>query len=194
MIDLEKVKAEGVLDFQKIKQILQSQGMVPVGVRGGESDQHEAAATIGLPMLSMGNKSAPVEAEPVSVPEPEVSDVPLATVQRIHQTTKFITTPIRSGMQVYARGGDLVVVAPVSAGAELMADGHIHIYGPLRGRALAGVQGDTNARIFCQQLEAELVSIAGYYLVKEDLHALPKQDGMVQIYLENDEVRIQPVN
>lgn len=83
--------------------------------------------------------------------------------------TKVITDPVRSGQQIYARGGDLIVLSSVSHGAELLADGHIHIYGPLRGRALAGVTGDTSAHIFCQSLEAELISIAGQYKISEDI-------------------------
>ena len=78
---------------------------------------------------------------------------------------------MRSGQQVYARGGDLVVTAPVSAGAELMADGHIHVYDTLRGRALAGVQGDENARIFCRSLKAELIAIAGQYRLSDQIDA-----------------------
>lgn len=199
VIDLEKVKTHGTLDFLKIKKILQAQGMVPVGVRGGESAQHEAAATLGLPAIAIGGKvSSP---EPQLAPEPEPQSKPSVDQKQATQATettsivqtKLITTPIRSGMQVYAKDSDLVVVAPVSAGAELIADGHIHIYGTLRGRALAGVQGNTNARIFCQHLDAELVSIAGYYLMKEDLHTMALPEGMVQIYLENEQVKIQVI-
>ncbi|HCP03453.1 MAG TPA: septum site-determining protein MinC, partial [Pseudomonas sp.] len=102
---------------------------------------------------------------------------------------KIITEPVRGGQQVYARGGDLIVMAPVSAGAELLADGHIHVYGPLRGRALAGVQGNQEARIFCQSLEAELVSIAGQYKVAEDLRKQQWKQA-VQISLEGDSLKI----
>lgn len=85
------------------------------------------------------------------------------------QETRIIYHPVRSGQQVYAQNGDLIVLAQVSAGAEILADGNIHVYGPLRGRALAGVKGNTKARIFCHSLEAELVSIAGQYKISEDL-------------------------
>ena len=102
----------------------------------------------------------------------------------------MITQPVRSGQQVYAPGGDLIVLAPVSAGSELLADGHIHVYGPLRGRALAGVRGDTNARIFCQSLEAELVSVAGQYKVAEDLRRQQWKEA-VQISLEGDSLKIE---
>ena len=105
-----------------------------------------------------------------------------------------MATPIRSGMQVYAKDSDLIVTAAVSHGAELLADGNIHIYGSLRGRVLAGVQGNMQARIFCRTLEdAELVSIAGYYLTKEDMQNAPAGDGMKQIYLENEQVRIEMI-
>ncbi|MAB25605.1 MAG: septum site-determining protein MinC [Pseudomonadales bacterium] len=103
---------------------------------------------------------------------------------------RLITEPVRSGQQVYARGGDLIVMAPVSAGAELLADGHIHVYGPLRGRALAGVQGNTEARIFCQNLEAELVSIAGQYKVAEDLRKEQHWKQAVHISLAGDSLKI----
>ena len=83
--------------------------------------------------------------------------------------TKMVTQPIRSGQQVYAKGGDLVVLSSVSEGAEILADGNIHVYGALRGRALAGVQGDENARIFCSNFDASLVSIAGVYLLNDDI-------------------------
>ncbi len=85
--------------------------------------------------------------------------------------TRLVTEPVRSGTQIYARGSDLIVTASVSPGAELVADGNIHVYGALRGRALAGAGGDEAARIFCTRLEAELVSIAGRYLVSEHLPA-----------------------
>ena len=96
---------------------------------------------------------------------------------------------VRSGTQIYARGTDLVVTASVSPGAELVADGNIHVYGPLRGRALARASGDTDARIFCSRLEAELVSIAGRYLVSEQLPA-DQQGSPVQIALVDDRLTV----
>jgi septum site-determining protein MinC len=96
---------------------------------------------------------------------------------------------VRSGTQIYARGGDLIVTAAVSPGAELVADGNIHVYGVLRGRALAGAAGDSAARIFCTRLEAELVSIAGHYLVSEQLPA-GMQGFPVQIALVDEQLTI----
>ncbi|WP_373508014.1 septum site-determining protein MinC, partial [Thiocapsa sp.] len=102
----------------------------------------------------------------------------------------LVTRPVRSGQRVYAVGGDLSIIAAVSSGAELMADGNIHVYGPLRGRALAGMKGNTAARIFCQDLQAELVSVAGHYRVSEnipsELRGVP-----VQIYLDQKILRIE---
>jgi len=101
-----------------------------------------------------------------------------------------VTQPVRSGTQIYARGGDLVVTAPVSPGAEIMADGNIHVYGALRGRALAGAGGDAEARIFCSRLEAELVSVAGRYLVSDQIP--PEYRGLsVQIALVDDRLTIE---
>jgi len=177
VIELEKVKTLGILDFAKIKEILLSQNLVPIGVRGGSEEQHIAAASVGLPLIAIG-KTAFAETPQKKNPE------------NINPT-KLITAPIRSGMQIYAKNADLIVIAPVSPGAELLADGHIHVYGPLRGRALAGVQGNTNARIFCRQLDAELVSIAGYYLTKEEMQTYAEVDAMMQIYLYDEQVKVE---
>jgi septum site-determining protein MinC len=83
--------------------------------------------------------------------------------------SKIVTQPVRSGQQIYARDSDLIIMSQVSEGAEVLADGNIHVYGGLRGKALAGVQGDTTARIFCHSLEAELLSVAGNFMLSEDL-------------------------
>ncbi len=106
--------------------------------------------------------------------------------------TKVIREPVRSGQQYYAKGGDLIVLSPVSHGAELLADGNIHVYGPLRGRALAGVTGDTSAHIFCQSLEAELISIAGNYKISEDMDQAVWRLA-VDIYFEDGRLHIQPL-
>ena len=107
-------------------------------------------------------------------------------------TARVVTQPVRSGQQIYARGGDLVVAAPVSAGAEVMADGHIHIYGSLRGRALAGVQGGQDARIFCQALEAELVAVAGEYQLSDQMD--PSLRGSAaMVSLQGDTLTLTPL-
>ncbi|MBV9687735.1 MAG: septum site-determining protein MinC, partial [Alphaproteobacteria bacterium] len=117
---------------------------------------------------------------------PPPQSMPVSAVGR----SRLVTQPVRSGTQIYARGGDLVVTAPVSPGAEIMADGNIHVYAALRGRALAGAGGDAEARIFCSRLEAELVSIAGRYLVSDQIS--PEHRGLpVQIALIDDRLTIE---
>lgn len=108
----------------------------------------------------------------------------------VQRMSRVVTRPVRSGQQIYAEGADLIVLAQVSEGAEVLADGHIHIYGTLRGRALAGVKGDENARIFCQNLEAELVSVAGNFVLQD---ALPKEllKKPAQISLKGEKVAVE---
>ena len=121
--------------------------------------------------------------------------MPLRRRQRVrpapplNPSARLVTEPVRSGTQIYARGSDLVVTAAVSAGAELVADGNIHVYAPLRGRALAGASGDVEARIFCSRLEAELVSIAGRYLVSEQLPQ-EQRGSAVQIALVDEQLTV----
>jgi len=122
------------------------------------------------------------ELEPLSAQE----------VQYVVKQPQLMTRPVRSGQQVYARDTDLIVMGQVGPGAEVIADNHIHIYGPLRGRALCGVSGNTEARIFCSSLEAELVSVAGNYRVlesiPEDLRGKP-----AQIWLDKERLNIEPL-
>lgn len=108
----------------------------------------------------------------------------------VQRQSKVITRPVRSGQQIYAEGADLIVLAQVSEGAEVLADGHIHIYGTLRGRALAGVKGDETARIFCQQMEAELVSVAGNFVLQD---SLPKEllKKPAQVSLSGEKVIVE---
>lgn len=108
-------------------------------------------------------EQAPVETAQNPAPQPEAAKTAAA------RPTRVIDRPVRSGQQIYAAGGDLIVTAAVSEGAEIIADGHIHVYGALRGRAIAGAQGDTSAQIFCQSLEAELLSIAGNFMVNDSI-------------------------
>lgn len=102
--------------------------------------------------------------------------------------TKVITQPVRGGQQIYSEG-DLILLAPVSAGAEVMASGHIHVYAPLRGRALAGVEGDTSARIFCREMSAELVAVAGHYRIADDLRGHAQWGLATQIFLHDDNLK-----
>ena len=150
----------------------------------------------GLAVLAKPSERAlkfPVK-ESVKVSEPTIETVIEERVvieeRLVQRVSKVITRPVRSGQQIYAEGADLIVLAQVSEGAEVLADGHIHIYGSLRGRALAGVKGDVGARIFCQQFEAELIAIAGNFVLQD---ALPKELSKkpVQISLQGEKVIVE---
>lgn len=167
-------------EFAEAREILGHHTLRLVGVQNARPEQIEAAAGAGLASFAP-NATQPTRrtaAEPTAPP-------PQAAIVR----TLLVTQPVRSGTQIYARGGDLVVTAAVSPGAEIMADGNIHVYGALRGRALAGAAGDAEARIFCSRFEAELVSIAGRYLVSEQLPAA-ERGFPVQIALDDDRLTI----
>jgi septum site-determining protein MinC len=170
-------------EFARAGRLLRDHTLALVGVQNAEPGQLEAAAAAGLASFAP-SASQPVRRAPPPVAAPEAA--PPRTSARL------VTIPVRSGTQIYARGADLVVTASVSPGAELVADGNIHVYGPLRGRALAGAGGDTDSRIFCSRLEAELVSIAGRYLVSEQLPA-EQRGSPVQIALVDDRLTITPI-
>ncbi len=121
-------------------------------------------------------------------------DLPLsaAEVQMVIKSPLLITRPVRSGQQVYARDTDLIITGQVGPGAEIIADNNIHVYGPLRGRALCGVSGNTKTRIFCQSLEAELVSVAGNFRLLEEIPS-ELRGKPAQIWLENDKLIIEPI-
>ena len=185
VIDLEDFAAgNGVVDFALLVGLLRGYGMVPVGVRGGNAAQNEAAQVLELAILA---SAKPAVAKPKQAPaaEPPTHARPAspAAGARPGGVNMLVTRPVRSGQRVYAAGGDLIVIAQVSAGAELLADGNIHVYGTMRGRALAGVKGNRDCRIFCQNLQAELVSVAGNYRLSENLQELTGR--AVQIYLDD---------
>lgn len=168
-------------ELNSLKAICQKQGLMIVGVQGSYANLDAIAEICGLAVLGASAKRD----KPLTLPEPEPTSEP---IYETSYDSKLITLPIRSGQQVYSKHGDLIIVSPVSHGAELLAKGHIHVYGPLRGRVLAGITGDKNARIFCQSLDAELISIAGVYKLSEDIE--PPQ-GPCQIYLEDEHLRIE---
>ena len=164
-------------------------GLVPVGVQNGSDQHYQAAAAIGLSNFPVWRTAPPREAE--VPPADEAQNAPKSGGVGVLGVLRVIDEPVRSGRQIYAEGGDLVVMAKVGAGAEIRADGHIHIYGTLRGRAFAGAQGDTAARIFCRSFEAELVSIAGLWRVREDFDE-ELMGRPVQIHAEKDTLIIAP--
>lgn len=169
------------LDLQSLCQYMREQGLIPVAIQGGGPLLETLAQCQGLAVLNTSSSQ--------DRPLVEKQSEPAATVVETIKT-KLLTTPVRSGQQVVSKGGDLVITAAVSHGAELLADGNIHVYGALRGRALAGIAGDKQARIFCQSLEAELVSIAGFYRLRDAIEPI---SGPCQIFLQDDHIQIEPL-
>ena len=160
---------------------LRQQRLVPVGVQNGDEAWTQAALNAGLGLFPAGRpaevlrrQEAPQEdsqeaRRPVAPPDPVAAVAPAPQAGERRKAATVVTEPVRAGQQIHARGGDLVVLAPVSPGAELLAEGHVHVYSSLRGRAHAGIGGDQDARIFCYSLHAQLVSIAGLYLVNAEI-------------------------
>ncbi|MNJ09002.1 Septum site-determining protein MinC [compost metagenome] len=182
--------SEGAVDLPGLMRICRHHGLRTLAIRANRIEDIAAAIAIDLPVLPpSGARERPVEPEP-EVRKPEPAPAPPPPPEPAIKPTRIITTPVRGGQQIYAQGGDLVVVSSVSPGAELLADGNIHVYGAMRGRALAGIKGNTRARIFCQQLTAEMVSIAGQYKVSEDLRRDPLWGTGVQISLSGDVLNI----
>jgi septum site-determining protein MinC len=186
IIDLkDSLGCTSVADFTSLRQLLRRHGLIAIGVQNASALQKRAARAVDLAMLggSNGTRNAPERAAPApATPAPTPAATPAG---------RLVTQPVRSGMQIYAQGGDLVVLAPVSPGAELIADGHIHVYGALRGRAIAGATGDITARIFTQRLEAELVAVAGRYMVNEAI-APEHLNKPAQVALIDDRLCVLP--
>jgi septum site-determining protein MinC len=185
VVDLDK--ATGLQlngDFTRLVRELRGRKLSVIGVQNGSIEQNAAALTAGLITLQ-GGRDVPTEHDG----RPAAAS---AGVVEPAAPTMLITEPVRSGQRIFADRGDLVVVASVSSGAELIAQGSIHVYGRLRGRALAGVNGDKAARIFCQSLEAELIAIAGLYRTSEDLGPAVRQQR-VQAFLREETLRIEPL-
>lgn len=166
----------GTLNLESLLPLLRQHGLLPLAIKGAQTDLLAHAKGLGLVDASDARirRAVPL-AEPVqaasSVAAPEPA--PVVPPAPVAQGPMVIDKPLRSGQQVYAKGRDLIVLAIVNAGAEVIADGHIHIYAPLRGKAIAGARGNTQARIFAQVMEPELISIAGIYRTSEN--ALPKE-------------------
>lgn len=152
LLDLSQLVDVPDADWRRVRQVLKAHGLNVIGVRGGSEQLHYGAAFAGLPTYDSGERAVPTGPPQAASPPPGAA-----------AATLYIDRPLRSGQQVYARGGDLVVLAAVNAGAEVIADGNIHIYAALHGRALAGASGAAEARVLCTRFDAELVSVAGLY-------------------------------
>jgi septum site-determining protein MinC len=165
VIDVSEITE--ILDFSKLKEVVESHRFVLVGVCGcHSSEQKYAAQNAGLAVVKKG--VAQQKTEPKVEPAP-VAPPPVETTKIVVQPTKVVHGQIRSGQQIYAKDTDLIVIGSVGNGAEVIADGNIHVYGTIRGRAISGASGRTDTKIFCQNLQAELISIAGVYMLHEQL-------------------------
>jgi len=184
--------AGDALDFAALRSLLARHQTQPVAVRGGSDAQHAAARAAGLSITAMPVAPAP---RPAAPPAEAVAEAPqiVREVPVPANGTLVIDKPLRSGQQVYARGGDVIVTALVSFGAEVIADGNVHVYAPLRGKAIAGARGDTTARIFTTCMEAQLVAIAGIYRTSEV--ALPAEIAgqAARISLDGKKIVMDPI-
>ncbi|MBB1519248.1 septum site-determining protein MinC [Aquipseudomonas guryensis] len=188
VLALDKLpEGEGSLDLVKLMELCRTHGLRTLAIRANREDDIAAANALDLPVLPPSGAREKL-VEPVEARKK--AEKPEKPAEPAVKPTKIVTTPVRGGQQIYAQGGDLVVLAPVSAGAELLADGNIHVYGPMRGRALAGVKGNASARIFCQQMGAEMLSVAGQYKTAEDLRRDPLWGQSIQVSLSGDVLNI----
>ena len=180
LIDLHEINAQHqAIDLSALIKLLHAKNLIPIAISGGNEDQNNLAIKLNIPAhILRGANSAnnTPKADTILQQAPTTKNVP--TIEN-----KLISQPIRSGQRVYAKG-DLTILSHVSAGAEIMAEGNIHVYGALRGRALAGVQGNTESRIFCSLLQAELISIAGHYKTSEELDKC-EHTAPVHIFLKD---------
>ena len=186
------------VDLKAIVELLRASQLQPVAVAGATAEELALAHELGLADAAdepaAGERAVP--AAPAEVVREVVREI---TVEKIIEKpaapapTLVVDKPLRSGQQVYAKGGDLVVLAVVSHGAEVIADGSIHIYAPLRGKAIAGARGDSSARIYTQSLEAELLAIAGIYRTAENALPADVAGKPAQVYLQGEKLLLQPL-
>ncbi|MCG9736140.1 septum site-determining protein MinC [Pseudoalteromonas shioyasakiensis] len=180
VINLSDVQDEA-LDFSFLKSMLSGLSLNPVGVCNGSQEQNESAKTAGLSVLNYSQDVKGATAK---------QQTNTSIVEKtVHLPAQVIHGTVRSGQQVYAKDRDLIVIGAVSHGAEVISDGNVHIYGTLRGRAIAGAKGYNEANIFCQKLEAELVSINGSYWISDSLQG-EHWGSAVQIQQKNDSLEI----
>ncbi|HJY42271.1 MAG TPA: septum site-determining protein MinC [Steroidobacteraceae bacterium] len=186
-------------DLRAVLDAIRRTGLLPVGLAHGTAAIDALARELDLPVLTQFRaqqsygaavsavKAASQQPTPAPAPAPVPAPVP-ATEEIVAIPALMHHRPVRSGQRIYARHRDLVVTSAVGAGAEVMADGCVHVYGTLRGRAMAGVRGEVSARVFCHQFHAELVSVAGVFRVFETIP--PELAGKpVQAWLDGDDLR-----
>lgn len=189
-------------EARALLEALRGAGVLPVALAYGTSAVEALSREVGLPLLAKfrasyergGEAAEPAPAARAPEPAPAAAPAPAPAAPAARPEPGLVHLhPVRSGQQVYAQDRDLTVCATVGAGAEVIADGSIHVYGALRGRALAGAAGLASARIFCREFHAELVAVAGHYKVMEEI---PRelQGKAVQIWLEHDKLRIEQLD
>jgi len=190
VIDLAPLRG-GEVDFARLVALLKPYKVMPLAVKGGTPEQMEDAARAGLAPVSDALTPAPAPREREQ--QPKKAEAERSQPDQVPTTALVIDKPLRSGQQVYARGRDLVVLSMVNPGAEVIADGHIHVYAPLRGKAIAGARGDAGARILTLCLEPELVSIAGVYRTSENPLPDHLRGKPAQIRLQADKLVMEPL-
>ncbi|KFC12702.1 MinC family septum site-determining protein [Trabulsiella guamensis ATCC 49490] len=178
---------DDAVSWQPLQQVICETGLRIMGVSGCKNSKLKAEIdSAGIPLLTEGKEKV-TRAAPAKTPPAPPKDVTPVT------KTRLIDAPVRSGQRIYAPQCDLIVTSHVSAGAELIADGNIHVYGMMRGRALAGASGDREAQIFCTHLAAELVSIAGQYWLSDNIPA-EFYGKAARLQLADDALTVQPLN
>lgn len=191
VLDLER--ASGIRlggDFVNLVRELRRRKITLVGVQNGTIEQNRGALSAGLLTLQGGRDQASEGGNGADAAKGAAAGAAQEQSEPPAVRTLLVKEPVRSGQQIFAEDGDLIVLAPVSSGAELIARGNIHIYGRMSGRALAGVNGDSEARIFCQALDAELIAIAGLYKISDDF-APDVRKQRVQVFLKDEELCIE---
>lgn len=195
----EDPESRGALDGSALIACIRKHKLVPIVAATGDKSSPLAQA-VAVPLIEGGERRRSVTDDTPKKSEsgngktatPATASDTASEVEYVTRPPILIDRPVRSGQQIYARDTDLIIIGQVGPGAEVIADNNIHVYGPLRGRALCGVSGTTSARIFCQSLEAELVSVAGNYrmfeTIPEDLRGKP-----ARIALDNERLSVEPL-
>jgi septum site-determining protein MinC len=206
----ELPKGSGPIDFAGLVEGLRALKLIPVGAAGGAASLRQAAAAAGLAQFTKGQQlfksdngargevEPPPPPPPASIPETSVESPPTVpeakseSASGVPQSAMVVSAPVRAGSRIYAQGRDIICMATVNPGAEVIADGHVHVYGTLRGRAIAGASGFEGARIFALNFDPELVAIAGLYRVRDVLDA-SMIGSKVQVSLQGEEMRLDPL-
>ncbi len=190
ILDLHELNKNNVsFDLIKLLALLRESHLFVIGLRHGNDEQNEIALKNYVPLHTGQNLP---DIKNVKNTQAVKNSVEKEDVTEELGTTLMITKPIRSGQRIYSQG-DLIVLAQVSEGAEILAEGNIHVYGNLRGKALAGVPNNTQARIFCSSLQAELISIAGNYKVMDEIKKDEHYKQSVQIYLQKNTLVVENI-